>query len=204
MSRFAKMTQRYGCRMPFILVFIAATRWFPVRNWFAVSSLRLLTKGTKGKNIRIGRQFEITPGCFLHIGNDVSIGDRCNFEIAVDAGTQVVIGASTWISHDFHLMSRARISIGNNVLIGEFVSVRDTTHSYGKARVPIRQQPDVSGSITIADDVWIGRGCLIQAKASGIVIGKGAIIGANAVITKSVPSMEVWAGVPAKFLKKRV
>ena len=36
----------------------------------------------------------------------------------------------------------------------------------------------------------------------GVTIGKGSIIGANALVTKNVPPMEVWGGVPAKFIKK--
>lgn len=52
----------------------------------------------------------------------------------------------------------------------------------------------------IGNDVWIGSRCLIK---GGVKIGNGAIIGMGSVVTKNVPSYEIWAGNPAKFIKKR-
>ena len=202
MSRIAKIFQRYGLRTPIVACQLGIQRWLPVRNWVAVKTLRLITRGGKGRNIRLGRQVDITPGSLISIGDDVNIEHRCIFEIAVDS-EGLAIGPSTWISHDFHLQVRRLVSIGANVLIGEFVSIRDTSHSYRDAHVPIRTQADISGFLIIEDDVWIGRGSLIQAKPPGIVIGRGAIIGANAVVTKSIPTMEIWGGVPARFIKRR-
>ncbi len=52
----------------------------------------------------------------------------------------------------------------------------------------------------IGNDVWIGSKCLIK---GGVTIGDGAVIGMGSVVTKDVPPYEVWAGNPAKFIKKR-
>ena len=52
----------------------------------------------------------------------------------------------------------------------------------------------------IGNDVWIGANCLIK---SGVCIADGAIIGMGSVVTRDVGPYEVWAGNPAKFLKKR-
>ena len=52
----------------------------------------------------------------------------------------------------------------------------------------------------IGNDVWIGEGCLIK---GGVKIGDGAIIGMGSVVTHDVPPYEVWAGNPARFIKKR-
>lgn len=54
--------------------------------------------------------------------------------------------------------------------------------------------------VVIAHDVWIGHGAIIM---PGIKIGNGAIIGANAVVTKDVPSYAIVAGVSSKILKFR-
>lgn len=52
----------------------------------------------------------------------------------------------------------------------------------------------------IGNDVWIGANAIIKA---GVRIGNGAIIGTGAVITKDVPSYEIWAGNPGHLLRKR-
>lgn len=53
---------------------------------------------------------------------------------------------------------------------------------------------------TIGNDVWIGSKCLIK---GGVTIGDGAIIGMGSVVTKDVPPYEIWAGNPAKCIRKR-
>ena len=52
----------------------------------------------------------------------------------------------------------------------------------------------------IGNDVWIGSGVLIK---SGINIGDGAIIGAGSIVTHDVPPYEIWAGSPARLIRKR-
>ncbi len=52
----------------------------------------------------------------------------------------------------------------------------------------------------IGNDVWIGEGCKIKA---GITIGDGVVIGMGSIVTKDIKPYEVWAGNPAKFIKKR-
>ena len=52
----------------------------------------------------------------------------------------------------------------------------------------------------IGNDVWIGSGCFIK---SGVTIGDGAVIGMGSVVTHDVPPYEIWAGNPARFIKKR-
>lgn len=52
----------------------------------------------------------------------------------------------------------------------------------------------------IENDVWIGMGCYIK---SGVTIHSGAVIGMGSVITHDVPAYEIWAGNPAKLIRKR-
>ncbi len=52
----------------------------------------------------------------------------------------------------------------------------------------------------IGNDVWIGSNCLIK---EGVSIGDGAIIGMGSVVTHDVPAYEIWAGTPARFIRKR-
>ena len=56
------------------------------------------------------------------------------------------------------------------------------------------------GDIIVADDVWIGYGATIM---SGVHIGQGAVVAADAVVTKDVPPYAIVGGVPAKVIKYR-
>ena len=61
-----------------------------------------------------------------------------------------------------------------------------------------RKQDDLD--ITIEDDVWIGSRAIIL---KGVTIGRGSIVGAGAVVTKSTPPYSIVAGNPAKMVKVR-
>jgi acetyltransferase-like isoleucine patch superfamily enzyme len=64
----------------------------------------------------------------------------------------------------------------------------------------IKGHPTTKGNVIIGHDVWIGRNVTIM---SGVEIGNGAVIGTESVISKNVGAYEIWAGNPAKFIKKR-
>ncbi len=162
-----------------------------------------MTKGRKGQAVRLGRHLSFTPGSTVNIGNNTYIGDRCRFEVGLTTESNVTIGDGCWLSHDCHIQGLHQVKLGRNVLVGEFVSIRDTTHVSGDPDRPVAEQGDTTAEVAIEDDVWVGRGCLIQAKGSAVTIGHDAIIGANSVVIKSIPPKEVWAGAPARFIRKR-
>jgi len=56
------------------------------------------------------------------------------------------------------------------------------------------------GRTFIGNDVWIGLGVIVKA---GVTIGDGAVIGAGSVVTKDVPPYGIWAGTPAREIRKR-
>lgn len=74
-------------------------------------------------------------------------------------------------------------------------------NSGGIIKKKLAEHDYVTGKKTyIGNDVWIGSHCLIK---SGVTIADGAVIGMGSVVTKDVGPYEVWAGVPAKMIKKR-
>jgi acetyltransferase-like isoleucine patch superfamily enzyme len=204
MKRVHEIAQRYGWRTWVVVPIIAAARlWDRLRNGLLLQWLRLKTLGRKGQHIYCGRQVSMTTGGWIDIGNDVYIGERSIIDVLLNPRGSVSIGNDTWISHDCHIVSYGKVRVGQHVLIGEFVSIRDTTHNYQDTTVPVKHQSDIIGSILIDDDVWIGRGSLILGRPEGITIGRGAIIGANSVVSASVPAMSVMAGAPARLIKMR-
>ncbi len=92
------------------------------------------------------------------------------------------------------------ITIGDNVLIGPFVSVTASNHVRGEdghfRNAQYQEKP-----IVIESDVWIGAHCCILA---GVTIGRGAVIAAGSVVTKNVPAGSLVGGVPAAVIREAV
>ncbi len=143
-------------------------------------------------------QFQITDGSVLEIGNECSVLDYAFFQLTkphpkVRIGDRTVIGRHTMIT------AKNSIRIGNDVLIGAYVQIIDHGHGIEPGR-PIREQSAIIGEIEIGNDVWIGAGAKIL---NNVKIGDGAVIGSNAVVTKSVEPNSVVGGVPAKLIRMR-
>lgn len=115
----------------------------------------------------------------------------------------IIIGNNCNIGEYAHITACKEIIIGNNVLTGRRIYISDNAHgNSSKEEIdipPIKRPLYVKGSVIIEDNVWIGeRVCIL----SGVHIGKGAIIAANAVVTHDVPPASIVGGVPAKIIKK--
>jgi acetyltransferase-like isoleucine patch superfamily enzyme len=169
-----------------------------------VLMLRTITRGRVGRGTSLGRDVEIAPGSRIDIGDNCRVGDRCVLEVSRYGISGLSIGSDTWISHNCHVTCRGSITIGAHVMIGEFTSLRDTSHGHEDTERPMKSQEDIVGSIIIEDDVWIGRGALILGRPEGLIVGQGAVVGANSVVNRSVAPFDVVGGVPARTLKHRI
>lgn len=92
------------------------------------------------------------------------------------------------------------ITIGKNVMISQFVTLRDTDHVFDSTDKPMIDQGIISAPIVIEDDVWLGHGVVVL---KGVTIGTGSVIAAGAVVTKDVPRYSIVGGVPAKVIRLR-
>lgn len=92
-------------------------------------------------------------------------------------------------------------TIGNNVMMGPEVYIYTKNHAHDRVDIPmIDQKYEPERPVTIEDDVWIGSRVTIL---PSVTVGKGAVIGASAVVTKDVPAYAVVGGNPARVLKMR-
>ena len=114
----------------------------------------------------------------------------------------ITIGDNTNIGEHSHITAVKSITIGNNVLTGRYVFISDNSHGQFKTDQldtnPLQRPLYVKGPVVIEDNVWICERCCIL---SGVTIGRGSIIAANAVVTHDVPPYSIAAGVPAKVIK---
>ncbi len=111
----------------------------------------------------------------------------------IDMGNNVLIGSFSTI------VAKQRITIGNDVMLADYVVIRDHNHRYDIPGVPFNKQGSVNKLITIGNNIWIGTKATIVA---GVTIGDNCIIGANAVVTKDVPPNSIVGGIPAKVIKQ--
>ena len=132
----------------------------------------------------------IGKGCFIE--RDVSLW------LSEDAGAdpRISLGNAVYVGRNTYLGSYLPISIGDNCLIGAYSYVISGNHRFERRDIPICRQGMSGAAIEIADDVWLGTYVVVL---PGVTIGRGAIVGAGSVVTKSIPAYEIWAGSPAKF-----
>ena len=112
----------------------------------------------------------------------------------VDYPWNVSIGHSS-VDNGAWIYALAKITIGDNVCIGEDVRLLTGTHDLESSTFDLVIKP-----IDIGDNVWIATGSIIL---PGIKIGEGAVVAAGSVVTKDVEPWTVVGGNPAKFIKKR-
>lgn len=97
---------------------------------------------------------------------------------------------------------RGPLEIGEDVMMGPNVIIMTSSHRHDDINTHMIFQGNTPPNmVKIEDDCWMGFNVIIL---PGVRIGKGSIIGAGAVVTKSVPPYSVVGGVPAKVIKSRL
>ena len=151
----------------------------------------IILKG--GEYITIGRNFS-TRARFRNEVWDFYRGHKYN--------PSILIGDNVLFNFNCYIGAINKIEIGNNVLVGSNVLITDHSHgqinSEALENIPVDRPLYSKGPVIIEDNVWIGEGVAIL---PNVKIGKNSIIGANSVVTHSMPSNSVVAGNPAKIIK---
>ncbi len=140
---------------------------------------------------RDGGPVVLSDGTHLH--NDVVI--------EIGPGGSLGVGANTQIQRGCQITAyESSIEIGRRVQIAPYCAFYSYDHGM-IAEVPMSHQPlHTKGPIGIGDDAWLGVGVIVL---SGVRIGKGAVVGAGAVVTDDVPDGAIVAGVPARLIRMR-
>jgi acetyltransferase-like isoleucine patch superfamily enzyme len=134
----------------------------------------------------------------IEIGDEVYVGHQ-----AILKGyhrNRMVIGAGTWIGQQCFIHSAGGVTIGAHVGIGPGVKIVTSTHRLSDRDSPILHAPIDFAPVVIEDGSDIGVGAILL---PGVTVGRGAQVGAGAVVTEDVPSYAIVAGVPARVLRTR-
>lgn len=161
--------------------------------------------GSFGKGTVISYPRETMIGkSFMTIGSNSSIGKHSIMTAWHYLGSPVIkIGDNVILGDYIHITAVKSIEIGDGVLTGKFVTITDNSHGLLNNIEELQQAPGSrevysKGPVIIRKNVWIGDKVTIL---PGVIIGEGAIIGANAVVTKEVPPYTIVGGNPAKIIR---
>lgn len=186
-----------------------------IRGVLRLQSLALIGKSVELRSVnqlRFGKSLNIGDNCILNalsqngvtLGDNVSIQKRTIIECTGSIrflGVGLVVGNNVGIGSNSFLGCAGGIEIGDDSIIGNFVSFHAENHNYKEPGIPIRDQ----GVSHIG--IKLGKGCWIGAKATildGAIIEDGCIIAAGALVKEGrYLADSIYGGVPARFIKKR-
>lgn len=169
------------------------------------SRVSLLCYITNPAQIELGARVKIHSHSALDAGSSGTIAlaagvtlNRYAYITASRGGVRV--GQRSEINHFALINGAGGVTIGRDVLIGPGAQLISYQHRYSERDQPISAQGYSYAPTVVEDDVWIGSNAIILA---GVTIGRGSVVGAGAVVTKSCAPYSVLAGVPARVIKTR-
>ena len=147
----------------------------------------------------MGKSRYLTTGKSLHIGKGARLW----------APKRLTIGNSVYIGRQVHI--EANCEIGDYCLLANHVAIIGRhDHDFSAIGFPVRYAPWVAScrfanphadeKAVIEDDVWLGYGTIVL---TGVNIGRGSIVAAGSVVTRSIPPYSIVAGVPARVVGQR-
>jgi len=135
------------------------------------------------------------------IGN-VSLSDHItlddNVEVRNLTREELTIGSYTSVNRN--TVIRGKVTIGEHVSIAPNCMIIGTSHRFDNKTQLIQEQGFTIAGVLIESDVWIGANCVVL---DGVTIGRGSVIGAGSVVTKSIPPMSVAFGNPCRVRRER-
>jgi len=157
-----------------------------------------------GKRVLIGRSPIIVGGHRISIGDGVSLADDVwlNVERHGDEnGLAIVIGEGSGIGRGSVISAARSVVIERRVTLAPGVLITDHQHAHDDPELPIGDQGITDPKpVRIEQGAWIGAHAKIM---PGVTIGRNAVVGANAVVTRSVLPRTVVVGCPARPISPR-
>jgi acetyltransferase-like isoleucine patch superfamily enzyme len=170
---------------------------------FARAYSRLLSRrlGSCGRGLQIGFPATIKNPASISMGDMVVIREHAWLNCEKRNGTTLSIGSGSYLGRFAHINASQSVIIEDEVLIADRVHISDYQHAYADpTRAVVAQGLIEPEPVLIRWGSWLGAGAVIM---PGITVGRGAIVGANAVVTRDVADLEIVGGVPAVVIGTR-
>lgn len=168
----------------------------------------------KYKKVNYDKSIEIKGKIYIHGNGQIVIGKNVviqskktvnpiagghNTHLRTGDRGKIIIGNNVGMSH-VNITSMESVILEDNVFLGSCVKIWDT--DFHSLNYHDRINNDINAD---SSPVHIGEGAFIGACSiilKGVNIGKHSVIGAGSIVTKNIPMCEIWAGNPAKFIRK--
>jgi acetyltransferase-like isoleucine patch superfamily enzyme len=167
--------------------------------------LRGLLVFTNARLIRF--PIDIRGKKYMSISKGFTTGIGCRLEAyPINNQKTLFFGANFQMNDYVHITAMESVTIGNNVLLASKIYISDCSHGSYSGDIN-DSNPNIapvdrslfSKPVLIEDNVWLGE---FVSVLPGVTIGKGTIVGANSVVSKSLPEYVIAVGIPAKPIKK--
>lgn len=147
-----------------------------------------------GSGLAVGRNVELEIYGQLVIGDGVTLSSGCFLSVGPQG--RLEIGDKVFIGRNTVIVATTSVTIGSGSDIAEHCTVRDADHALDM--VERGQGGAVKAPVAIGEGCWLGAGARVL---RGTELGRGVVVGANAVVRGTFPSHIVVAGVPARKIK---
>jgi acetyltransferase-like isoleucine patch superfamily enzyme len=162
---------------------------------------------------QFGKGVSITHSCEIlrSIAADIAISDNVYLAphvwlnvVPAPSGPEpkIVLGKRCGIGRRSMISAKNQIVLEEDVLFAPAVLIMDHNHEFSDVSQPITVQGVTpGGKIRIEKNCWLGYGAVVLCGSGQVTIGRNSVIGANCVVTRSVPPYSIMAGNPAKLIK---
>lgn len=193
----------------YLFSLLRAQKYFYKKN---IDRLVFIGKRVKIKNrIKINRatiigNYTVIDGLGtvgVEIGSSCNIGAFCRLICSVNynkIGEAIIIGNNVSLGEYSYIGGASKVTIGNDTIIGQYLSVHPQNHNFTNKNKLIRLQGTTEKGVEIGDNCWLGSKVTFL---DGSKVGNGCVVAAGSVVTKSFEDNVIIAGVPAKIIKHR-